>query len=83
MTRIRFTIPETSHVDLVIYDVAGRRVKKLIDRRLAADHYEVLWDGTKTNGNRVASGVYFYRIKAGKYEKTRKMVLLREINKLK
>jgi hypothetical protein len=76
-TKIRFTIPETGHVGLKIYDVAGRLVRTLVDRRLVADHYEVSWDGTNNGGRQVASGIYFYRIVAGKHSRTRKMVLLR------
>ncbi len=77
VTKIRFTIPETGHVDLRIYDVTGRLVRTLVDRKLAADNHEVTWDGTNNGGRHVASGVYFYRIMAGKHRKTRKMVLLR------
>jgi YVTN family beta-propeller protein len=76
-TSIQFVIPEAGHVDLRIYDVAGRLVRTLVDGKLAADRHEVTWDGTNNGGKHVASGVYFYRIKAGKHEKTNKMVLLR------
>jgi DNA-binding beta-propeller fold protein YncE len=76
-TRIAFTIPEACRVQLFIYDAAGRQIKALVDRRLQADHYEVLWDGTNNRGTRVASGVYFYRLEAGRHAATRKMVLLR------
>ena len=76
-TRIAFTIPEACRVQLVVYDVSGREVKALVNRRLQADHYEVLWDGTNNRGARVASGMYFYRLDAGKHTASRKMVLLR------
>ena len=52
-------------------------VRTLVDRKLTADNHEVTWDGTNNGGRHVASGVYFYRITAGKHRKTRKMVLLR------
>jgi len=77
VTSIRFTIPETGHTGLKIYDVSGRLIRTLVDRRLVADHYEVTWDGTNNSGRQVSSGVYFYRLVVGKHNKTRKMVLLR------
>jgi len=76
-TRISFTIPEACHARLAIYDVSGREVKALVNRLLRADHYQVVWDGTNNRGARVASGIYFYRLEAGRYAATRKMVLLR------
>jgi hypothetical protein len=76
-TRIAFTIPETCHVKLVVYDVAGREVRALLNRRLPADRYEVMWDGKNNRGASVASGIYFYRIDAGRHTASRKMVLLR------
>jgi YVTN family beta-propeller protein len=77
VTKISFVIPETGHVDLRVYDVTGRLIRTLVNGKLAADRYEVTWDGTNNGGRSVASGVYFYRIKAGKHEKTKKMVMLR------
>jgi hypothetical protein len=76
-TMIRFTLPQDSHVDLAVYDVAGRLVRKLMDEKKQADFYKVVWDGTDADGERVASGVYFYHLKAGKYNKTKKMIILR------
>jgi DNA-binding beta-propeller fold protein YncE len=76
-TVIQFTLPADGHVSLVIYDVAGRRVRTLVNEKRRADHYEVKWDGKDANGRTVASGVYFYRIQAGKHRATRKMVMLK------
>lgn len=77
VTAIRFTVPEDSYVNLTVYDVAGRRVKTLVDGNRKADFYRVMWDGTNNNGSSVATGVYFYRLKAGKNVMAKKMVLLR------
>jgi YVTN family beta-propeller protein len=77
VTTIRFTVPEDSEVNLTVYDVAGRRVKTLVKGHHKADFYRVNWDGTNNNGSRVASGVYFYRLTAGKNVMSKKMVLLR------
>ncbi len=76
-TMIRFTVPEDSDVNLTVYDVSGRRVKTLVNGHRKADFYRVIWDGTNNNGSRVASGVYFYRLTAGKNVMAKKMVLLR------
>lgn len=76
-TVIRFTLPKDSHVKLVIYDVAGRSVRTLIDDKRTADYYDITWDGRDASGSPVASGVYFYRIEAGQYRATRKMVMLK------
>jgi DNA-binding beta-propeller fold protein YncE len=76
-TAIRFTIPKDSHVDLTIYDVAGRRVRQLINQKKQANFYKIVWDGTNRNGDRVASGVYFYRLVAGKFSMTKKMIMLK------
>jgi WD40 repeat protein len=76
-TRIRFTLPEDGHANLTIYDVAGRRVRTLVDDKRRANHYDVVWDGRDHKGQTVASGVYFYRLVAGRHEKTLKMLLLK------
>jgi flagellar hook assembly protein FlgD len=57
--------------------VAGRRVRTLVDERQKADLYRVAWDGHNDSGQRVASGMYFYRLVAGKFTQTRKMMLLK------
>jgi len=76
-TTIKFTVPEDGYVNLDVYDVAGRRVRTLVDGHRKADFYRVVWDGTNDRGVSVASGVYFYRLKAGKNVMSKKMVLLR------
>ena len=77
VTTIKFTVPEDTEVNLTVYDVAGRRVKTLAKGHHKAAYYSVTWDGMNDNGSRVASGVYFYRLKAGKNVQSKKMVLLR------
>jgi hypothetical protein len=76
-TRIRFALPEATHVKLTVYDVAGRRVKLLLDRQHEAGWVDVLWNGTNDQGRAVGSGVYFYKLEAGAFEARRKMVLLK------
>ncbi|MFQ5496092.1 MAG: T9SS type A sorting domain-containing protein, partial [Phycisphaerae bacterium] len=76
-TTIRFALPVRTHVRLTVYDVAGRRVATLVDETRPAGAHRVVWDRMSRSGNPVASGVYFYRIEAGKFKMTKKMVLLK------
>jgi hypothetical protein len=77
-TRIKFTLPKKSHVSLKVYNVAGQLVKTLRDDVMDVGSHEVTWDGTNNIGSSVASGVYFYKMKAGAdYENVKKMILLR------
>jgi hypothetical protein len=76
-TTIRFTVPQRGPVSLRVYDVAGRLVSTLADRSYAAGRHGVVWNGTNSRGESVASGIYFYKIVTGGHTATKKMVLLR------
>ena len=76
-TSISFTLPTKSQVSLKVYDIAGREVRTLVDGVLEAGTNQVTWLGHDNRGNDVSSGVYFYRMTAGKETATKKMVLLR------
>jgi parallel beta-helix repeat protein len=80
-TSINYHIPASAggavHVSLVIYDVAGRQVRQLIDRSDAPGIYSELWDGRNDAGQTVGSGVYFYRLEAGSFASVKKMLLLK------
>ena len=76
-TTIRYAIAGDNQVSLAIYDVTGRKVRTLVNERQRADVYRVNWDGINDRGQRVASGVYFYKLAAGKFTQTKKMVLLK------
>jgi flagellar hook assembly protein FlgD len=62
---------------LTVFDTSGRRVIDLIDRHLPSGAYSIRWDGTDAVGNPVASGVYYYRMEAGEYRQTRKVLIVR------
>ncbi len=76
-TRIPFEMTRGGQVSLSIYDVAGRRVRAVLDRVLPAGLHEAEWDGRDQDGRAVASGVYFYRMQAGARTETRRMVLVK------
>jgi hypothetical protein len=76
-TVIKFNLPQESAVTLRIYNVLGQVVNTVVDEVLPTGSYSVKWDGKNDQGSDVASGVYFYRIKAGTFESTQKMTLLR------
>lgn len=77
-TTIRFSLPQTEKVKLEVYDIQGRLIKSLVDYELyQPGNYEVTWDGSDNNGSRVASGIYFAKMQAGKFAQTRKMNLVK------
>jgi len=76
-TTIAFSIAQRANVDLEVYDVNGALVRTLANDTRAAGAYQVEWDGRDTHGTAVASGVYFYKLNAGSFTQTRKMVLLK------
>lgn len=76
-TRIRFSLAERTHVRLDLYDVAGRHVRSLVKRELGPGEHTVEWDGLSGSGRRVASNVYFYVLRAGAFEATRQVILMR------
>jgi len=71
-TTIKFELPKASHVTLTVYDILGREVAVLVNERRNAGVYEVKFDGSN-----LASGVYFYRIQAGDYVFTKKLLLMK------
>lgn len=78
MTSITYDLPEASElITLRIYDVAGALVRSLVNSEKAAGRYTVTWDGQDEAGERVASGVYFYRLTAGEFSQTRKLTILK------
>jgi hypothetical protein len=77
-TTIRYDVLEGgADVNISIFDVSGRLVRTLVDGHRAAGTWSVQWNGDDDRGRRVASGVYFYRMRAGSFVDTKKMVLLK------
>ena len=76
-TTLRYDIPETGLVNIIIYDMLGRQIKTLINQTQDAGYRSVIWDATNDYGKSVSAGIYLYQIQAGKYLQTKKMVLLK------
>lgn len=76
-TTIRYAIPEDAVVTLKVYNINGQEVATLVSEPKAAGKYEVTFDAKNTLGSSLSSGIYFYRVTAGRFTETRKMVLLR------
>ena len=72
-----YDLPEHAQVTLSIYDILGEQIKTLVNQSQDAGNKIAIWDGTDNLGRQVSAGVYLYRIKAGEFSQTRKMLLLK------
>ncbi|MEW5924463.1 MAG: FG-GAP-like repeat-containing protein, partial [Candidatus Zixiibacteriota bacterium] len=75
ITKIAYDVPRPALVKLDIINILGRRVTTLVDESQQAGHYEVIWNGRDQNGNDVSSGIYLYRMTAGDFTSSKKMIL--------
>ncbi|MBW7889252.1 MAG: T9SS type A sorting domain-containing protein [Bacteroidetes bacterium] len=76
-TVIAYTIPQsarTTKVILSIFDVTGKLIKTLVNTIVQPGNYSVSWNGTNSEGFSVSSGIYYYRLTAGTFQETRKIV---------
>lgn len=71
-TNIKFSVPQSSQVRLFIFDASGRVVETPVNDNLNSGTYNVTW-----NANRFASGIYFYKLQAGSFTETKKMILIK------
>lgn len=76
-TTIRYYLTEKCHVCLEIYDLAGKRIVRLKNNDQGSGYHQAEWDGKDMHGNTVTSGIYLYRLKAGRVILAKKMVLIR------
>jgi hypothetical protein len=78
MTSMRYDLPEASHVDLEIYDVSGRMVRRFIDHHpTEPGRHTATWNGRNEKGQHVGPGIYFCRLEAGSGTQIQRIVLLR------
>ncbi|MCK4956487.1 MAG: T9SS type A sorting domain-containing protein, partial [Candidatus Cloacimonetes bacterium] len=76
-TTINFSLQEAGDMALEIYNIKGQRVTTLVSSNLEAGKHSVVWNGKDESGRSVVSGIYFYRMRSGKYIETKKMILLK------
>lgn len=76
-TTIRFGLPEDAHVEIGVYNVLGRQIRRLVDRQMTAGWHSVSWDSRNADGSPAASGLYLYQMKTEKHTATRRMMLVK------
>ncbi len=78
-TTIQYTITGTKprHVTLAIYDIQGQKVAELVNQQQAPGIFMVKWNGINLQGELVSSGLYFFRLSSGKYQKTKRLTFLK------
>ena len=74
---IPFSLPENSYMRLEIYNILGQRVVTLVDQQMRAGYHKRMWNGMNEAGLELSSGVYFVKMRAGRFHAQRKIVLLK------
>jgi len=77
VTTIKYQIPKAGRVTLTIYNILGQNVIMLVDRVMPAGYYQVQWNGVNQRGVPVSSGIYIFRMQAGTFSDTRKMLFVK------
>jgi hypothetical protein len=72
VTKIKFSLPVSSNVKLIVYDITGKEVQTLVNDFLNSGSYDIKFDGTN-----LPSGLYFYRLITGNYSETKKMLMVK------
>jgi Tol biopolymer transport system component len=73
---IGYSLKVSGDISLNVYDITGKLVRTLVNKKKEKGNYEIIWDGKNEDGVEVRSGIYFYRLTTGKSRQTRKMVLI-------
>jgi len=76
-TSIKYELPKDTKVLLTIFNLQGREVRTLVDEKQNAGKKSIVWDGLDNSMKQVSSGVYISKVKAGKYEDSKKMMLIK------
>ena len=76
-TTIKYGLPNETKVDIRVFNSAGQQIRTLVHENQEPGYYKINWDLRGVSGDQLPSGVYFYRIRAGGFIRTRKMVILR------
>jgi len=76
-TNISFSVASYGEVSLIVFDALGREVNTLVSEVYSPGSYKVTWNGDDQNGNLMSSGMYFYRLDAGEFSQTKKMLFMK------
>ena len=76
-TRINYDLPEDASVSINVFDLMGRSIKTLVNKKISAGFNSTLWDANNDYGESVSAGMYIYTIQAGDFKQTKKMLLLK------
>ncbi|MCP4705323.1 MAG: T9SS type A sorting domain-containing protein [candidate division Zixibacteria bacterium] len=76
-TKIEYILHRQSEISISIYNLIGQKINSLVNDIKPAGNYSVNWNGTDNNGNKMASGIYFYQLQIGDYTETKKMILMK------
>ncbi len=76
-TKIAFDLPEVSYVRIEIFNILGQHITTLVNESKPAGSYEINWDATDDNRQKVSSGIYLYLMQAGDYSRSAKMTLMK------
>jgi hypothetical protein len=77
VTIIDYTLPSRADVTITIFNLLGQTVRTLVNNQQAAGSYSITWDGRDNSGKTAASGLYFYRLQAGDFAESKKMIMLK------
>ena len=76
-TTISYALPKSSHIRLDIYNIHGQLIKTLENSPKEAGFHSIVWNATNKSGNKVSSGIYFYRLRSSEFVLTKKLLLLK------
>jgi len=76
-TEVKFSLNEAADVNIIVFNIKGEKVKTLVNGHMEAAFHTVTWNGDDDSGRNVGSGIYFYKMRAGKYTSTKKMILMK------
>jgi len=76
-TTISYSLSKAGQVKISVFNVMGQKIQELVNKKVAAGAHKVIWNGKDSNGMTAASGIYFYRLDAGKQVRIKKMTLLK------
>ena len=76
-TSINFSIEENTNVEISVYNAKGQKVKTLVSENLALGKHSVTWNGGDDHGKSVSSGIYFYKMRTGKFTAIKKMIMMK------